>query len=84
MSNKECDSTSGTIETKLPGRALALYSEPMPEELWVNFPDIGDRGAEFMLFDALGRLVYRQWIAQPLSRITLSALRASTCVYVVR
>ncbi len=84
ISNEECDSTSNTIETELSGRALALYPNPTSGELWVNFPDMGERGAEVMLFDALGRLVYRQRIAEPLSRIDLSALRAGTYVYVVR
>ena len=84
MSNEECDWTSNTIETTLSGRALALYPNPTPGELWVNFPDMGERGAELLLFDALGRLVYRQWMAEPLSRIDLSALRAGTYVYVVR
>ncbi len=84
MSNEECDSTSNTIETELSGRALALYPNPTSGELWVNFPDMGERGAEVMLFDALGRLVYRQRIAEPLSRLDLSALRAGTYVYVVR
>ena len=84
MSNEVCDTTNNTIETELAGRAIALYPNPTNGELWVNFPEIGNPGADLKIFDLLGRLVIQEKILQPLSQIDLSGLRPGNYIYSVQ
>lgn len=84
MSNEECDTTSNTIEMELASRVIALYPNPTKGELWINFPEIGNQIAHLKIVDLLGKLVYQEKIAQPLSRIDLSGLRPGSYVYSVQ
>ena len=84
ISREECDTTSNTIETELPNRAITLYPNPVQGELWVNFQEIGNQIAHLKIFDLLGRLVYQGEIIQPLSRIDLSKLRPGNYIYSIQ
>lgn len=81
MSDAECDTTSSTIETVLNDRAVAIYPNPTKRELWINFPEIGNQGADLSIFDISGQLVVQEKIVSPLSQIDLSGLRPGNYIY---
>jgi hypothetical protein len=84
MSNEACDTTNNTIKTELAGHAIALYPNPTQGVLWVNFPDIGNQGADLSIFDILGQLVVQEKITYPLSQIDISGLKPGNYIYSIR
>lgn len=74
--------TLSASETVSKQEGILIYPNPFRDFLYIDFTSTSYKGSEYQLFDAQGKLIKKEMIAESKSELNLSSLPAA--VYIIR